>query len=102
MRENKNMKGKELEILKERIVRVLKKYKIKKAEIFGSYVRGEQKENSNIDILIEPNRGMSLLDLSGIKIEIENKLKKNVDLSRYKYINPYIKKNILKNELRII
>jgi len=32
---------------------ILKKYKVKRIGLFGSYVRGEQKENSDIDFLVE-------------------------------------------------
>ncbi|MCD5390733.1 nucleotidyltransferase domain-containing protein [candidate division NPL-UPA2 bacterium] len=32
---------------------VLKKYKVKKIGLFGSYVRGEQKDNSDVDLLVE-------------------------------------------------
>lgn len=102
MKKNKKINDKELEIIKEKIIRILKKHKIKKAGIFGSYARGEQKKNSDVDILIEPAKGMGLLDLSGIKIELEDNLKKKVDVITYRYVHPYIKKSVLENELRII
>jgi hypothetical protein len=84
------------------IINVLKKYNIRKASIFGSYARGEQKKDSDIDILIEPARGMSLLDISGLKIELERVLNRKVDIVSYKYIHPYLKDNILKSEVKII
>ena len=80
----------------------MRKHRIKKAGLFGSYVRGEQKKNSDIDILIEPTKNMSLLDLSGLKIELEKALSKKVDLVSYKYIHPYLKEKILRNEVSII
>ena len=45
---------------------------------------------------------MSLLDISGIKIELEESLGKKVDVVSYKYIHPYLKKRILKSEVKII
>src|SRR3989344_3383189 len=39
-----------LKKIKPKIIKILKKNKIKKAGIFGSYARGEQKKNSDIDI----------------------------------------------------
>jgi predicted nucleotidyltransferase len=100
MKSKKNTK--ELEKLKPIIVKTLKKYGVKKAGIFGSYVRGEQKKDSDVDILIEPKEDTSLLDLSGLKIELEENLGKNVDLVSYKYIHPHLKKGILENEMRIL
>jgi uncharacterized protein len=91
-----------LQKLKPMIVRILKKNGIKKAGVFGSYARGEQKKKSDIDILIQPARNMSLLDFSGLKIELEETLQMKVDLVSYKYIHPYLKDKILAGEVRIL
>jgi predicted nucleotidyltransferase len=61
--------NKEIEKIKPKIISVLKKYNIERAGLFGSYVRGEQKKGSDIDILIQPTKDMSLLDLSEIKLD---------------------------------
>jgi len=95
----KNLKSIKKLILK--IVRILKKYKIKKAGIFGSYARGEQKKNSDIDILVEPPKGIGF-GFVGINLELEDKLGKKVHLITYEYIDPYIRENILNEEVRII
>lgn len=92
----------ELKKIKSIIVKILKKYHIKKAGIFGSHAKGDQKEGSDIDILIEPTKDMSLLDFSGLKIELEKNLKRKVDLVSYNYINPYLKKDILESEIRVL
>ena len=94
------MKKKELNKMKPRIIRVLKRYGIRKAGVFGSYVRGEQKKNSDVDILIEFND--SLLTLVGIGMELEKALKKKVDLITYRGLSPYLKKYILAEEVRIV
>jgi len=80
-----------------KIKKILRKHKIAKAGIFGSYARGEQKKNSDIDILIEFNE--SLLKLVSIEMELEHALKKKVDLLTYKSINPHLKKYILSDEV---
>ncbi len=80
---------------------VLKKNNVKKAGIFGSYAKGEQKKNSDIDILIEPPKGIGF-GFVGIQFELEDKLGKKVDLVTYKYLSPYLRENILKSEVRII
>lgn len=94
---------KEIAKIKPKIVKILKKNGVVKAGIFGSYARGNQKKNSDIDILIEvKGRKFSLFDLVGIQIELEKKLGKKVDLLTYGGIHPYIKKYILDDEVRII
>jgi len=93
---NKNIKPQ----IKDKIKRVLKKNKIVKAGIFGSYARGEQKKRSDIDILIE-FKG-SLLNLIRLERELEKKLGIKVDLLTYKEIHPLLKKRILNEEVRVI
>jgi len=93
--------NKDLAEIKPKIIKVLKKYNIKKAGIFGSFVRGEQRRNSDIDILVEPPKGMGF-GFVGIEIELANALKKKVDLVSYNGISPYLKDKILKSEIKII
>ena len=93
--------NKTLNQIKPKIIQILKKNNVKKAGIFGSYAKGEQRKNSDIDILIEPPKGIGF-GFAGIEIELETKLGKKVDLVTYKYISPYIKKQVLNEEVRII
>ncbi len=93
--------SKSLNLLIPKIKKILEKNKVKKAGIFGSYVRGEEKKNSDIDIIIEPPKGIGW-GFVGIQFELENKLKKKVDLLSYNGIHPLLKDRILKEELRII
>ena len=92
---------KQLNILKKKIILILKKNHIVKAGIFGSYAYGEQKKDSDIDILIEPPKGIGF-GFVGIQLELEDKLKKKVDLLSYNGIHPLLRKRILKEEVRII
>lgn len=93
----------EINKIKSKIVRILKKYGVIRAGIFGSYARGEAGKNSDIDILIEVRgRRFSLLDLIGLEIELGQLLKRKVDLLTYKGINHLLRKRILNEEVRII
>lgn len=60
----------------------LKKYNIKKAYIFGSYARGEATKKSDIDIMIKitDSNIKTLLDLSKLEMELEEKLGKVIDI----------------------
>lgn len=80
------------------IIPILKKYDIIKASLFGSIVRGEATEKSDIDILVEFKKGRTLLDLVGLKLELEDIFKKKVDVLTYNSINPRLKKYILKDQ----
>ena len=66
--------------------------------LFGSYVRNEENENSDIDILLEIDysQKVSLLDLIGWKLELEEILNRSIDLvaedGLSKHIRPLIEK----------
>ncbi len=89
-----------IEVLKKHID-VLKKYGVKRIELFGSFVRGEQEKNSDIDFLVEfekPNfenfmdLAFFLEDLFGRKVELIT----NGSLSPY--MEPYIEKELVWSE----
>ena len=96
----KNKSGKKKNSTKElykRIDKVLSKHGAKKIAVFGSYARGEQKKNSDIDIIVEFYEGKSLLDIVGIELELEEKIGINVDLLTEKSISPYLIDRIKKD-----
>lgn len=81
-----------------KIIPILKKYRVSRASLFGSLVRGEDTEKSDIDILINPAPGTTLFDMAGMQIELQKSLKRPVDLVTYGSINPKLRDYILKNE----
>lgn len=99
----KEKKLKTMEKIIPKIKKILKKNKVVRAGIAGSYARGEQKGKSDIDILVEINDPkMSLLGFVGLKLDLEEALRKKVDLVEYKMIRSEIRDNILKDEVKII
>lgn len=91
-----------LKNINSKIQSVLKKEPVCRAGIFGSYARGEQKKNSDIDILVEVSKKVSLLDLVRMKNLLEKSLGRGVDLVEYCTIKSAIKKKILGEEIRVI
>lgn len=73
------------------------KYKVKEIGIFGSYVRGEQKKRSDVDILIEfeESANLSLLDFIGLETYLSKVLGVKVDLVEKHALKPRIGKRIL-------
>lgn len=95
------IKNKSIEEVKSKIIPILKRNKVKKAGIFGSYSLGKAKKSSDIDILIEPPKGMGF-KLAGLEIELSKALKKKIDLVTYNGLSPYLKNRILSQEVRIL
>jgi len=92
----------ELEELRDRIIPILQRNDVKRAAVFGSFVRGEQKEDSDIDILVEFKGEKSLLDLAGLKIELEEALNRKVDVLTYNSLHPLLKDRILREQKVIL
>lgn len=90
-----------ISILKRKIYPLLKEQGVIKAAIFGSFARGEAKKNSDLDLLVKLDKDKSLLDLVGLKLELEKKLNKKVDVITYDSLHPLLK-NIILNEQKII
>jgi len=91
-----------IEEIKNEILPVLKKYGVRRASLFGSIVRGELREDSDIDLLVEFEGRKSLLDLTGLKMELEEKLKRDVDVLTYKSLHPLLKERILREKVDIL
>ncbi len=71
------------------------KYKITEIGIFGSYIRGEQKKESDIDVLVEFSEPISLIDLIGAENYISDLIGRKVDLVPREDIRPELKQVIL-------
>lgn len=96
-------RNKQVEKIKSKIINVLRKNKVIRAGVFGSYSRGEQKSDSDIDIVIEiEDKNMSLLGFIGLKLKLEEILRKKVDLVEYSALKPLIKNHILNEEVSIL
>ena len=67
------------------------RYKAKEIGLFGSFVRGEQDVNSDIDVLVEFKEDADLFDLMGLTLYLEETLQRKVDV---------VPKSALREELR--
>ena len=84
-----------------KIARMLKKRGARKVAVFGSYARGEQGPDSDLDIMVEFSERKSLLDIIGIEQELSDKLGLKVDLLTENAISPYLIDRI-KKEMVVI
>ena len=92
-----------LDEVKEKAVPILRKAGIKRAGVFGSVVRGDATEKSDVDFLYEVgDHLLSLFDLVDLRDELEKTLGREVDLVSYKYIHPLLREDILKEAVDIL
>lgn len=88
------------EIIQQHRQILAQKYKVKTIGVFGSYARGEQTENSDIDILVEFNEPVGFLFIH-LADFLEQILKTKVDLLTPEAIKPNRKKFILEDLLYV-
>ncbi len=76
-------------------------YGVAQIGVFGSFVRGEQREDSDVDILVELSRPMGFVAFMKLEAHLRKLLGRNVDLVSKKALKPYIGKHILE-EVRYV
>ena len=91
-----------IEAIKRKILSVLQNYEVEKIALFGSFVRDEMEENSDIDILIDIKSDISLLGFVGLKQDLEEVLERKVDLVEYDTLKPILKERILKEQIVLL
>lgn len=89
----------QIEQIKEKLIELKpylrEKYKVKTIGVFGSYVRGEQKKRSDVDILVEFDETPGLLGYLGLENYLSDAIGVKVDLVMKDALKPRIGKHIL-------
>lgn len=70
----------QLSEIKEMITPIAQKYGAERIYLFGSYARGNPTEKSDIDLRISRGEIKSLLQMSGLYLDLEEKLNKKIDI----------------------
>ncbi len=86
---------------RDEILDIAQKHGAKNIRIFGSMARGEEGPESDLDIIVEMEKGSSLLDIIAIKQDIEDLLGRKVDVVTEASISPYIRDTVLKEAVNL-
>lgn len=92
----------DIKTIKQKVLPILKRHKVNRAALFGSCISGTMKKDSDIDILVDIKKNISLLDFVGIKLELEESLNRKVDLVEYNTIKPLLRDRIMKEQVKIL
>lgn len=96
-----------INIQEEQLAEICKKFKIRELTIFGSALREDFNEKSDVDLLVEfnPNSGISLFDVVDLKEALESFLGREVDIVSKKAIQRsrnYLKKKAILDNYMVI
>jgi predicted nucleotidyltransferase len=81
---------------------LISRFNLSHISIFGSYVRGEEKPDSDIDILVSFSTLPSLFEFIDLQIYLSDVLGKKVDLVILEDLKPRISQNILREKINIL
>ena len=81
---------------------VLKRNGVVRAGLFGSVARGEASRSSDVDFVVAFEGRKSLLDLVRLKLDLEDCLKRNVDVLTYRSIHPLLRKQIMQEHVKVL
>lgn len=79
---------------RERILEIAERHGIRNVRIFGSVARGEAREQSDLDLLVDVAPGRSLFDLVAFWQELEEQLGHRVDVISDGGVSPYLRDKI--------
>ncbi|NJP11329.1 MAG: nucleotidyltransferase family protein [Leptolyngbyaceae cyanobacterium RU_5_1] len=80
---------------REDILALATRYGAYNVRVFGSVARGEADANSDVDFLVEMERGRSLLDLGGLLMELQGLLGYRVDIVTEQGLRSRIRQQVL-------
>jgi predicted nucleotidyltransferase len=80
---------------REEILRLAASRGARNVRVFGSAARGEAREDSDIDFLVDVESGRSLLDVVGLWLDLQELLGRKVDLLTEGGVNRHLRDKIL-------
>lgn len=83
------------------ILAIADEYGVYDVRVFGSVARGEETEQSDIDLLVKVKSGHSLLDLGGFLFDVRKLLDSDVDVVTDKGLRPRIREQVLREAVKL-
>jgi uncharacterized protein len=90
-----------LQTKREEILEIAERHGASNVRVFGSVARGEATAESDIDFLVELEKGRSLLDHAALVIDLEESLGRRVDVATDRGLKPRFREHILREAIRL-
>lgn len=96
-RYHRNVKpSKVLQQYRDVIRRIIERGQLRNPRVFGSVVHGDDRDGSDLDLLVDALPGTTLFDLGGLQVELEETLGVSVDLLTPEDLPPQIRERVLR------
>jgi predicted nucleotidyltransferase len=90
-----------LQATREEVLRIAARHGARNVRVFGSVVRGQADERSDVDFLVDLEPGRSLLDLGGLQYELERLLGCRVDVTTERGLKSRIRERVLREAIPV-
>jgi len=91
----------DLRARREEILRIAAKHGAHNVRIFGSVARGDAREDSDVDVLVDMELGRSLFDLGGLLTDLQSLLAREVDVITAKGLKQRIRDRVLREAVTL-
>jgi predicted nucleotidyltransferase len=87
--------------IRKKIAGMSRDHGARSVRLFGSYARGDAREGSDLDLLVEMDQGRSLLDLIDLQHALERELGIPVDVLTPASLSPYLRDSVEKDAVAL-
>lgn len=88
--------------IRQKVAAPMSRRGVVRASIFGSVARGEATASSDIDFLVEFEKGRTLVDLSGLRLDLCEILDRDVDVATRGSLHPKLRDHILRELVQVL
>ncbi len=86
---------------RDEILRIAASHGASNVRIFGSVARGEENEKSDVDFLIDMEKGRSLLEMGDLLADLEDLLGRKVELAEPECLHWYVRDRVLREAVAV-
>ena len=86
---------------RDQIVLLAEKRGAQNVRVFGSVARGDQSPGSDVDLLVDFEPGRSLLDLTGLWLDLEGALGCKVDVVSSRGLRPHVAAEVMRDAISL-
>lgn len=88
--------------IRDRILPLLVRHGVRRAAVFGSRARGDDRPDSDLDLLVEFEEDRSLLDLVGLRLDVQELLGLDADVVTYNSLRLEFREKVLDEQVAIL
>jgi uncharacterized protein len=91
-----------VEDIRLKVADTMRRRGVLRAHLFGSVARGDASDGSDVDFLVEFEKGRTLVDLSGLRLDLRELLGRDVDVATRGSLHPAMRDAVLRDWVPVL